>query len=98
MPEPGARAYNCINYEACLDAAARLDAHFPQCPCERFQNDRNAIRWRDVAASEHLVLAILRPDCYDLLLAIMATVDGREKWRLLRSAWRGLKLPKRGIL
>jgi hypothetical protein len=42
-------------------------------------------------------MAALRPDAFEVLVALLHTPERREKWRVLRSAWPSLGLRKRDI-
>jgi len=92
------RASDCASYPECLNLAALADAESFTCPCDKYQHDPESVEWRDVAACQHLILAILKPDAFEVLVALLHTPNNRSKWRLLRSRWPSLHLPKRGIL
>lgn len=89
-----ARQFDCKAYRSCLDQAARLDAPL-NCPCSRYERDPQAAAWTDVQGCRHLVLAILRPDCFEVFQALRAIRGNREKWRFLRESWPLLGLRRR---
>jgi hypothetical protein len=91
------RQPDCINYRACLDLAALADADAFTCPCDRFQHDPHAAPWADVQGCQHLVMAILRPDAYEVFRTLLSTPESGLKWRVLRSAWPSLGLRKRDM-
>lgn len=97
MPEPAARAFDCIEYASCLNRAVAADLPFP-CPCGRYCKDPAAVRWRDVAACQHLILAALLPEVFEVFQALRAARDNGEKWRILSRAAPTLGLRKRDML
>lgn len=97
--EEAQRAWQCTRYALCLSEAARADLpEVPGCPCDRFRRDPEAVRWTDVAPSRLLLMAVLRPEAFEVLQSLQTISDTRRKWKILRFAWPTLNLRRRDLV